>query len=278
MGRVAGLGIGFLLMLVTLPQWCLAESSPAASVPVRIALIMDDMGYRKGAGEAALALPGKITYAFLPQTPYAWDQAIRAHELEKEVILHLPMESDLGNPLGEGALTLNMSRQEFVRTLTRSLASVPYVAGVNNHMGSLLTRDPTAMRWLMSSLREQGLYFIDSRTTEQTVAERVARAQRVATARRHVFLDYIQDEQVVREQFGKLIDTARLQGSAIGIGHPYPETLAVLAQELPKLEAEGIELVPASALTNTGSALWHASSSPLPKAAKNSKPSLSPIY
>lgn len=279
MRRMAGLRIGFLLMLITLPPWCPAETAPVESgQPIRIALIIDDMGYRKGAGEAALALPGKITYAFLPQTPYAWEQAIRAHELEREVILHLPMESDLGNALGEGALTLNMPREEFVRTLKRSLASVPYVEGVNNHMGSLLTRDPTAMRWLMSSLREEGLYFIDSRTTEQTVAERVARAQHVASARRHVFLDYIQDERVVREQFDKLIDTARLQGFAIGIGHPYAETLAVLAQELPKLEAEGIELVPASALTNTGRALWHASSSPSPKAAKNSKPSLSPIY
>ena len=278
MRQLAGLRIGFLLMLVTLPQWGLAESEADSLEPIRIALIIDDMGYRKGAGEAALALPGKITYAFLPQTPYAWEQAIQAHELDKEVILHLPMESDLGNALGEGALTLSMPREEFDRTLKRSIASVPYVVGVNNHMGSLLTRDPTAMRWLMSSLREEGLYFIDSRTTEQTVAERVAWVQQVASARRHVFLDYIQDEQVVREQLGKLIETARLQGSAIGIGHPYPETLAVLAQELPNLEAEGIELVPASALTNTGRAQWHASSSPLPKAAKNSKPSLSPIY
>lgn len=278
MGRFAGLRIGFLLILVSLPQWCLAETESVDPEPLRIALIIDDMGYRKGAGEAALALPGKLTYAFLPQTPHAWEQAIRAHELDKEVILHLPMESDLGNALGEGALTLNMSREEFVRTLKRNIASVPYAVGVNNHMGSLLTRDPTAMRWLMSSLREQGLYFIDSRTTEQTVAERVAWIQQVASARRHVFLDYIQDEQVVREQLDKLIETARLQGFAIGIGHPYAETLAVLAQELPKLEAEGIELVPASALTKTGRAQWRASSSPLPKAAKNSKPSLSPIY
>ncbi len=267
-----------LLMLAGLPPWCPAQEPGAESEPVRIALIIDDMGNRKGAGEAALALPGKLTYAFLPQTPHAWDQAIQAHALEREVMLHLPMESDLGNALGEGALTLSMSRDDFDRTLKRSLASVPYVAGVNNHMGSLLTRDPTAMRWLMGSLREAGLFFIDSRTTDETVAERVARENLVAASRRHVFLDYIQNEQVVRDQLTKLIKTARQQGSAIGIGHPYPETLAVLAQELPKLQAEGIELVPASALTETGRALWHASSSPLPKAAKNSKPSPSQIY
>ena len=267
-----------LLLLLMLPLWCQAEDVAQEAATVRIALIMDDMGYLKGAGEAALALPGKVTYAFLPQTPYAWDQAIQAHEGQREVMLHLPMESDMDKPLGAGALTLSMSQQEFVATLERSLASVPYVSGVNNHMGSLLTRDPTAMRWLMSRLQEAGLYFIDSRTSDATVAEKVARDHLVASGRRHVFLDYIQDEEVVKEQFDRLIQTARRQGSAIGIAHPYPETLAVLARELPRLETEGIELVPASVLTNSGSALWHASSSPLPKAAKSSKPSLSPIY
>ena len=267
-----------LLLLLLLTPWCLAEQTQGASAPVRIALIIDDMGYRKSAGEQALALPGKVTYAFLPQTPHAWEQATQAHELQREVMLHLPMESDMDNPLGAGALTLDMSQREFLVTLERNLASVPYVSGVNNHMGSLLTRDPTAMRWLMGRLREAGLYFIDSRTTDATVAERVAQVHQVASARRHVFLDYSQDEGVVREQLDKLIQTARRQGSAIGIGHPYPETLAVLAQELPKLQAEGIELVPASVLTQSGSVLWHASSSPLRRAVKNSKPSPSQTF
>lgn len=268
--RYLGLMAGVLMAWLAVPPPSLAEAADDESEqPVRIALIIDDMGYHKTAGEAALALPGKVTYAFLPQTPHAWRQATRAHELKREVMLHLPMESDLGNALGAGALTLEMSRERFLATLKRNLKAIPYVAGVNNHMGSLLTRDPTAMRWLMGSLRESDLFFIDSRTTDATVAERVAQEQLVASARRNVFLDYIQDKAVVREQLANLVDTARRQGSAIGIGHPYPETLAVLAEELPKLEAQGIELVPASTLTNPGRALWHASSSPSPKAAKN---------
>ncbi len=267
--RRTGLLAGLLITLLLTPWWCLAETAAAGESPVRIALIIDDMGYRQDAGEQALALPGKITYSFLPHTPYAWKQAIRAHELEREVMLHLPMESDLGNPLGAGALTLSMPREEFLAVLKRDLESIPFASGVNNHMGSLLTRDPTSMRWLMGSLREADLFFIDSRTTDATVAERVAQDNLVASARRHVFLDYIQDRQVVREQLAALVATARREGSAIGIGHPHPETLAVLMEELPKLQAEGIELVPASALTNPGRALWHASSSLLPKAAKN---------
>lgn len=268
---------GLLIALLAVPWGCLAADS-GGEPPVRIALIIDDMGDRKAAGEQALALPGILTYAFLPQTPYAREQATRAHELKREVMLHLPLESDLGNPLGTGGLTLTMSREEFLATLKQDLDSVPYVAGVNNHMGSLLTRDPTAMRWLMSSLREEDLFFIDSRTTDATVAEQVARDNLVASGRRHVFLDHIQSKEVVREQLQALIAMARRQGGAIGIAHPYPETMEVLAEELPKFESEGIELVPVSTLTNPGSTVWHASSFPSPRDVKSSKPSPSPIY
>lgn len=272
-----GLIVGVVTILLLASWECLAAQG-AVEQRVRIALIIDDMGNLKQAGEQALALPGVVTYSFLPQTPFARQLATRAHELNREVMLHLPMESDLGNPLGAGALTLTMPREEFLATLISDLESVPFVAGVNNHMGSLLTRDPTAMRWLMGSLREAGLYFIDSRTTDATVAERVAQDNLVDSSRRHVFIDYIQDRSVVKRQLKALVAMARREGSAIGIAHPYPETLAVLAQELPKLKAEGIELVPASDLTNPGRAIWHASSSPLPKDVKSSKPSPSPIY
>ncbi|MBT3053446.1 MAG: divergent polysaccharide deacetylase family protein [Candidatus Thiodiazotropha sp. (ex Codakia orbicularis)] len=254
------------------------EGDTASPNPVKIALIIDDLGNQKDAGERALALPGAVTYSFLPQTPFAWQLASKAHASNKEVMLHQPMESDNGNPLGNGALTLTMSREHFIHTLQRNIASVPYVAGVNNHMGSLLTRDPTAMRWLMSELRASGLYFIDSRTTDATVAERVAGKNLIAASRRHVFLDNIQEEVEIRRQLEQLLLKARSQGHAIGIAHPYPQTLSVLQEELPKLKRQGVELVPVSELINSGRPLWHAYSSPLPKDAKSSKQSPSQIY
>ncbi|PVV14975.1 MAG: hypothetical protein B6D77_02590 [gamma proteobacterium symbiont of Ctena orbiculata] len=260
---------------------CLADNSDRFGSPpsrVKIALIIDDLGNQLVAGERALALPGAVTYAFLPQTPFAWMLASKANRLNKEVMLHQPMESDNGNRLGNGALTLSMSRAQFTRTLQQNLASIPYVAGVNNHMGSLLTRDPTAMRWLMNELRTAGLYFIDSRTTDATVAERVASANLVATSRRHVFLDNTPQEREIRQQLRQLLKMAHTQGHAIGIAHPYPQTLAVLHQELPKLNQQGIELVPVSELIQSGRPLWHAYSSPSPKDAKSSKQSPSLIY
>jgi polysaccharide deacetylase 2 family uncharacterized protein YibQ len=255
---------GLWLIIVCSPA-LKAEQHQAAQplAPVRIGLIIDDLGNQKRAGEQALGLPGSVTYAFLPQTPFTWELAIKAHELNKEVMLHLPMESDLGNRLGEGALTLAMPKANFVATLRRNLSSVPYAVGVNNHMGSLLTRDPTAMRWLMTELRQLGLYFIDSRTSKATVAERVAQRHLVNSARRDVFLDNVPDKTLIRLQFQKLLAIARERGEAIGIGHPYGATLAVLREELPKLKQQGIELVPISQILQDRSSLkWHASSSP----------------
>lgn len=250
----------------------------ALTQTVKIALIIDDLGNHQTAGEAALKLPGPVTYAFLPHTPFALEQASKAHQLQKEVMLHLPMESHNGNRLGDGGLMLSMRKREFLNTLQAALDSVPHVAGINNHMGSLLTRDPTSMRWLMSSLRNAGLFFIDSRTTEKTVAAKVADKNLVLSASRDVFLDNQEDAQSIRGQLSKLIDQARKNGSAIGIGHPYPATLAVLAEELPKLMAQGVELVPASKLTKDGSKIWHAYSSPSPRGVKNLKPSPLPIF
>ncbi len=260
----------FLVGLPLLLGWVCAE----AGVP-RIAIVIDDMGNTQGSGRAALALPGALTYAFLPHTPYAGHLARQANKLDKEVMLHLPMQAMDGRALGPGALHLHMNEAAYRRVLAEDLDSVPHAVGVNNHMGSLLTRHPGAMQWVMSGLRERGLYFIDSRTSLATVAEDIAMENAVPVARRNVFLDSKRSVSAVRYQYRRLLMLARRDGSAIAIGHPYPETLAVLAEELPKLEASGILLVPASALTKTHvrKKLWRASSSRLPKVAKNSKPS-----
>lgn len=252
----------------------LGGTGAAADAP-RIAIIMDDMGNALGSGRAALALPGALTYAFLPHTPHAVQLARQAYRQGKEIMLHLPMQALHGGALGPGALKLHMSEAAYRRVVDENLRSVPHVVGVNNHMGSLLTRHPGAMQWVMDDLRQRGLYFIDSRTSLATVAEDIAAENSVAVARRDVFLDSQRTEEAVRFQYRRLLQLARRKGSAIAIGHPYPQTLRVLAQELPKLQAGGIQLVPASALTKTyvRKKLWHASSSLLPKVAKNSKPS-----
>jgi uncharacterized protein len=93
-----------------------------------------------------------------------------------------------------------------------------------------------------------GMYFIDSRTGGGSVASDVARELNVRTAARHVFLDDAPNERAVRRQLQQLADAAEKRGVAIGIGHPYPVTMRVLADELPELRARGFRFVRASAI------------------------------
>ncbi|WP_428634041.1 divergent polysaccharide deacetylase family protein [Sedimenticola sp.] len=259
-----------LLMALSMPLWS-AGRQPSLVITV----IIDDMGNQAGWGEAALTLPGAMTYAFLPHTPHASRLAQQAYATGKEVMLHLPMESHEGNPLGPGALTLHMTEIAFKRTLQDDLNAVPHVRGLNNHMGSLLTRHPGAMAWLMQALRSRNdLFFIDSRTALETVAQQMATEYGVPNANRDVFLDNDRTLEAIDWQFDQLIKRARRQGYAIGIGHPYPETTQVLAQRLPELRSLGIKLIPASEMIEyqRSRTLWHVSSSPSPKVAKSSKP------
>lgn len=226
----------------------LLVASVAAAAQPRLAIVIDDLGNRLAEGQRAVTLPGAVTCAFLPGTPHALALAELAHRTGKEVILHQPMQSVAGQALGPGAITLDMTRTAMVRTLRANLRALPHVAGMNNHMGSLLTRHPGHMTWVAAALREAapGLYFLDSRTSPRTVAERMAREVGVATTRRDVFLDNVRDPEAIRAQLRVAAERARRQGSAVAIGHPYPETLEVLEAELPRLALAGIRLVPAS--------------------------------
>ncbi len=243
--------------------------------PPRIVIIIDDMGNALREGEQATLLPGAVTLAFLPHTPFAPQLAKRAHAAGKEIMLHLPMQSRIGSRLGPGGLTLHMTEREFRDTLEAGLESVPHVMGVNNHMGSLLTQHPGAMHWLMQVLKDyRRLYFIDSRTSLRSVAQQLAREHGLAHGRRDIFLDNIRTQKAIRAQLQLLVDKAQACGAAVGIGHPYPQTIKVLQDELPRMRQQGIRLVPASELMSTEPwrETWHACLSPLPKVAKNSKP------
>ena len=254
---------------------CLLMSSASAADAPLIAIILDDLGNDLPAGRDALDLPGAVTYSFLPKTPHARLLAAGAAAQGREVMLHLPMQSLAGEPLGSGGLTLEMSARDFRQTVLDNIRSVPAVAGINNHMGSRLTRDTEQMARLMTVLREHGdLYFLDSRTDDQTVAEQVARETGVPTTRRNIFLDNERNEAYIRGQFLELLANAREQGAAVAIGHPYPETLAVLERELADLETHGVVLVPVSRLIEhqRRNQQWPVFSSPLRTAAKNLKP------
>ncbi len=213
--------------------------------PPRIAIIIDDLGYGLAAGERALGLPGPVAYAVLPATPRGRVLAEKAYSYGKEVLLHLPLQSATQREAIEpGGLLLDMTRGQFASTFAESFESIPHVVGINNHRGSLLTRHPGHMAWLMEEIQRRGdLFFVDSYTTHESIALKLALEAGVPAVRRDVFLDPEQVPGTIAREFARLKKLAQQRGFAVGIGHPYPETLALLEDELPKLEDEGFELI-----------------------------------
>lgn len=228
-------------MFLQLPAW--------AEMP-RVAIIIDDLGYQLEAGNRAIALPGPLTYAVLPDTPQAGKLASAAHFRGKEVLLHLPLQSvDHGDSVEPGGITLDMGRSQLRETFSAALESVPFAIGVNSHRGSLLTQHPGHMRWLMEAIADRnGLFFVDSYTTHRSVALQVARETGIDAAKRDVFLDPDPSPATVAREFARMKSLALEQGAVVAIGHPYPATLDLLERELPKLADEGIALVPLSEL------------------------------
>ena len=223
----------------------LAQGADAADELPAISIIIDDLGYRRLDGLRAIELPGPVAYAILPHTPFATRLAGIAFQLDKEVLLHVPMQSkETNKALGPGALTGGMSRGEVHAVLEAGLASVPHVSGISNHMGSALTREAGAMGWVMDWMRRSGdLYFVDSLTTSESVALRAARNAGLRATGRDVFLDPAQDTAIIERQFQRLIAIARERGTGLAIGHPYPQTLSVLRRVLLKPSYYGVELV-----------------------------------
>ena len=228
----------------------LFASVPAAAGQPRVAIIIDDLGYQLEAGRRAIGLPGPVTFAVLPGTPRAAALAEWAHERGKEVLLHLPLQANVDDkgdePIG---IDLDMSRETLASTFDVALSSVPHVVGVNGHRGSLLTRHPGHMQWLMEEIRARNdLFFVDSYTTVHSVALQMATEAGVSAVRRDVFLDPDPSPETVVRQFERMKLLARKRGFVVAIGHPYRSTLELLERELPKLRGQGIELVTISEL------------------------------
>lgn len=219
----------------------------------KLAIIIDDIGYRATDIEA-LTLPGNISYAVLPHTPFGKRLAMQAHKANKDVLLHIPMEATNGKKLGPGALTSEMNEANIHRQLSRAFEEIPFAKGINNHMGSRLTQMTEPMTATMRFLKQRDLFFIDSVTTGNSKAERIAKAHGLSSTRRDVFLDNQLSQQYIQGQFEQLIARAKTDNRLVAIAHPHPETIAALKNLLPKLKSANIELVPVSELFVTDSA------------------------
>ncbi|MCP3675637.1 MAG: divergent polysaccharide deacetylase family protein [Gammaproteobacteria bacterium] len=238
-------------LLVTVILFQQTLNALEQTVPT-VSIIIDDLGDRKALGFRAANLPSEVALSILPHTPFSQEIAQLGHHRGMDILLHQPMESEkYVELLGPGALLSNMKRQQFAKTLENNINAIPYVVGINNHMGSLLTADREKMNWLMAELKQRALFFIDSRTTTKTIAATTAKHWQIPSMSRRVFLDHYDDPESIDNQFKQLLRIARKQGHAIAIGHPRENTMRYLEQKLPELAKAGVKLVSPSELMHT---------------------------
>lgn len=243
---------------------CISWSASAS----QIALIIDDMGNNKQ-DALAFTLPANVTFAILPNKALSETFSKRAAAQQREVMLHMPMESLAGNNQEKNVLLSNMAPQQIVQTLKIALSSVPHAVGVNNHMGSRLTQLSLPMSVTMEFLSQQGLFFVDSRTTRYSKAEVIAKQNGVLSTKRNVFIDHTPSHEQIDKQFNRLLRLSKKYGYAVGIAHPYPQTLEYLKVHLDTLQRRGITLVKLSDVVSSGPAYaYHpkAKSKPTPPA------------
>jgi len=219
------------------------EEVEITQIPMRgvIGIIIDDFGYRNDhISNGFLEIPAKLTYAIIPGHDHSQSFSKKAYDAGYEIIVHLPMEN-IGKTYGEEEYVLMSYFQddEIKSRINKAFDHLPESIGLNNHQGSRGTADSRVMTHVANVIKEKKKFFIDSRTTSNSLAESTMRKYGVPTNKRDIFLDNELDEEKIKAQLMKLADVSERKGIAIGIGHVKPQTLNVLAREIPILQEKG---------------------------------------
>ncbi len=206
-----------------------------------IGIIIDDFGYRNDEiSDGFLQLNAKMTYAIIPGHTYSSLFGKKAIEAGYEIIVHMPLENT-GKTFGEEDFVLLTSMEDGIiqNRVKKALDQIPKAIGMNNHQGSKASADIKVITNIAKIIKNRNLFFIDSRTTTETIIESTMNFMGVPTARRNVFLDNDDDEEKIKAQLMELAQKASELGHAIGIGHVKAKTLYVLKKYIPELEEKG---------------------------------------
>jgi hypothetical protein len=237
------------------PKPDIPSPAPLVTSPAkgRIAIIIDDLGGETGPAKKLVELNGPITFSILPHLTRSRQVAQMAHTAGLVVMLHLPMESKWKSVHpGPGALLTTQSVADIARIVAEDIAAVPYATGANNHMGSAFTEDAARTETVLREIKKRGLFFVDSKTTPLSTAFGSASRLKIPVAQRDVFLDNERDKAKIVEQIISLAKLAIKKGKAIGIGHPYPQTIEALAEALPAVRKMGVEIAPVTEMLEPG--------------------------
>ena len=229
------------------------EEAPPRRGKSKVALIVDDMGNSLEILNELCALKRPLTISILPFSKYPKETAEIAHQNGLEIMLHLPLES-LNNQetdyQTEGLIYTWTAEDDIKRILENDLNQVPYIKGVNNHMGSKVTADAPIMRTILAQLKAKGLFFVDSRTSGKSLAYDLAQEMGIPSSFRQVFLDAANDGSSIKERMKQLFGLAQKRGKALGICHPTEETLLALKKNIGLVERYNLELIFASQIVH----------------------------
>ena len=214
----------------------------------KIAIVIDDVGPDLKGSERAIQLPAPITLSFLPYAVRVSEQAKEAREGGHELLLHMPMEPVGHEDPGPGALLVTLPMNELQQRFENALSSFTGFDGVNNHMGSKFTAYADGMHMVVDELQQRHLFYLDSRTSAQSVGLKIAKEQGLPSIGRDIFLDDDPAPEAIRKQLEATMQVARRKGYAVAIGHPHATTMDVMDAWVKEAPEQGFKLVPLKSL------------------------------
>jgi len=233
----------------SLPTWRRNAVEVTSNAGPLVAIVIDDMGVDRGRTRRAWNLPGPLTLSFLTYSKDIVQQMSAARENGHELLLHVPMEpSSADIDPGPNVLITGMPREEILANLNWTLDQADGYVGINNHMGSRFTSELAGMAVVMETLKERGLLFLDSVTSPKSAGREAAKTAGVPFIARNIFLDHVDDVGEIKGRLQQTADLAKRRGHAVAIAHPRDATIEALEPWLKDLHAQGIQLVPLSAI------------------------------
>lgn len=216
-----------------------------------LAIVVDDFGTINGSLlDGFLNLDKAVCFAIFPDEAYTALTAEKAYAQNRETIIHVPMEPldyPSVNP-GKNAIFVHSSPSEIEHLLSNFIKQLPHSRGINNHMGSLATTDVEVMRTVMNTLKKHNKYFLDSRTSNVSIAYATAQKAHIGAYRNDLFLDSPDiSSATMNAKIEQLIRLAETKSNIIAITHCHSAAkLQYLKELISRLKAAGFSLVPLS--------------------------------
>lgn len=216
----------------------------------KLAIIIDDFGTggRQGVKEM-MAINARLTFAVIPFEDHSREDAIAAYEKGYEIIVHLPMEPNVGKKswLGSKPIMAEMDSEDVRQIVIDAFENIPHAAGANIHMGSKASSHESIISAVLDIIKEKDGYFVDSCTARQPIGKKIADTMGVLCYNRDVFLDGQQPKSFVKKRLAEAANIALKKGYAVAIGHVGIEggkvTAEAIKEMLPEFERKNIQLV-----------------------------------